>query len=478
LLLFQFLVGHFSNSIFSAELPFYLRAPSSSTVESENLKEDFCALEDSPSLNKHPSGESPTGDESGAPLPSTFLRQSLYRQHLGKRKQPPATTTTNSLSPDDEAVFLQPTSKPAQGTTAELPTRLTASVKKQLISELPKPLQQHFESGFGKDSLEQSFYGEVKFRHVHIFLVKYTRLWLESSDFENLCMAFPSVCVVAKLWDEHRNVDIEPLRGFTSYQNWEKETTVNEHRITMTTACMMQFNCCIPSVIRYIGGPHVGAQRDVDAIVEELKKFATPTIRRQVESIYRNGAPMFCQAESTNDNFREYYRYGNHKSVAEHPELAYKALAKDYRKGYTILMHPKLTLFIPHIHLTPQGIVVEPGKKERPVFDSSCRVKVFCFSINDWTDPLTEPEVTFSKAFMNFLVWIWNLRITYPFRIILLGDDDVSGAFRLAKHNPQLVGMHGFQMCGLLGFYTGLTFGGCTSPSIWQALATAIEQAS
>ena len=110
------------------------------------------------------------------------------------------------------------------------------------------------------------------------------------------------------------------------------------------------------------------------------------------------------------------------------------------------------------------------------VFDSSAHIHPDSFAINDWTSPDTEPEVTFATAFLRFLIWMWNLRATYPFDAIMIGDDDISGAFRLVKYNPHLVAMHSFLMGGYLGMNTGLTFGDNTSPSLWQAIATAREE--
>jgi len=74
------------------------------------------------------------------------------------------------------------------------------------------------------------------------------------------------------------------------------------------------------------------------------------------------------------------------------------------------------------------------------------------------------------------LWWIWNLRITYPNTAILLGDNDITGAFRLIKYNPWVVSMHGFVVDDFLGLATGQTFGDTASPSNFEVAAIARQQ--
>jgi hypothetical protein len=74
------------------------------------------------------------------------------------------------------------------------------------------------------------------------------------------------------------------------------------------------------------------------------------------------------------------------------------------------------------------------------------------------------------------LRWIWNLRITYPDTAILLGDNDITGAFRLIKYNPWVVSMHGFVVDDFLGLATGQTFGDTASPGNFEVAAIARQQ--
>jgi len=149
-------------------------------------------------------------------------------------------------------------------------------------------------------------------------------------------------------------------------------------------------------------------------------------------------------------------------------------MIKDSRKGFTLLLDQRAILLMLHCHLTPQGVVDlnTPHKSPRPIFDSSFRPEPWCWAINDWTSPDNEPPLTFSTAEMEFMVWLYNLRITYPTDEIYLADDDISGAFRLMKYHPNLVPMQ----CGFCVVNTGGTFGDNTNPSNFDPLGLGRRQ--
>jgi hypothetical protein len=115
-------------------------------------------------------------------------------------------------------------------------------------------------------------------------------------------------------------------------------------------------------------------------------------------------------------------------------------------------------------------------KEPRPIFDSSFRVEPSSMAINDWCDKSNEPDIHFPVSFLNFCVWIYNLRISYPTRELYLVDDDVSGAFRHAKYNPNLVALHACLLFGFLFMSTGQTFGDCSSPANFEPIARARQQ--
>jgi len=199
---------------------------------------------------------------------------------------------------------------------------------------------------------------------------------------------------------------------------------------------------------------------------------------RDLHRIFYNGIPALCQAEATEENFAAYYKYGNHSTVDDEPEKTYQAMVKDARKGFTLLLDERATLLMLHSHLTPQGVMDLNNlyKSPRPIFDSSFRPEPWCWAINDWTSPDNEPPLTFSTAELEFMVWLYNLRVTYPDLEIYLADDDISGAFRLMKYHPNLVLMHSSRQCGYCVVNTGGTFGDNTNPLNFDPLGLGRRQ--
>jgi hypothetical protein len=74
------------------------------------------------------------------------------------------------------------------------------------------------------------------------------------------------------------------------------------------------------------------------------------------------------------------------------------------------------------------------------------------------------------------MVWLYNLRITYPDLEICIADDDVSGAFRLMKYHPNCMAMHTFIQGAYSVVNTGGTFGDNTSPSNFDPIGMARRQ--
>jgi hypothetical protein len=255
--------------------------------------------------------------------------------------------------------------------------------------------------------------------------------------------AYYPAAMLRDLWADYKDIPFRGICGFSL--GWESEIVVNNERVAMATAALLHFNGSLADLVRWIGGPHVAAHRDHPSILGTLQSAGVDAhVVSGLQQIFLSGIPATCQAVSKEDNFNTYYRYGNHSTVSDAPEKAYDAMVKDNRKGFTLLFDQRAVLFILHCHLTPQGLVDvdTPYKKPRTIFDSSYRPFPWCSAINDWTHKDNEPPLTFAGAEMGFMVWLYNLRITYPNLEIYIADDDISGAFRLMRYHPNCIAMH------------------------------------
>ena len=225
--------------------------------------------------------------------------------------------------------------------------------------------------------------------------------------------------------------------------------------------------------MRYVGNNYTAEYRDVPTLLKKLEDIAPDYLKKQIKDLFEVGAPTKIMGHSSRENFLRYYDYGNHASVLKTPDLIKKALNKEHKYKYVMCFPGWISRFVPHLHATPQGIVIKPGKKDRIIFDASIKLDYDSYCINMATDKNNEPDILYGEAFMKHLIRIWNLRISYPDQDIYVWDDDVSGAFRQGKYNPEIVAAFAFIIFNMLWIPCGMVFGSNTSPGNFEPIAMA-----
>ena len=233
-------------------------------------------------------------------------------------------------------------------------------------------------------------------------------------------------------------------RSLQGYQNdWEDTaTSIREDWKAMTSACALYYNGDMATVICFIGGrPHVNQHINIEKVPTKHKPVLTTDVYNDVHRILTTGAPVYCNAEATHENFDAYLKYRNHKSAKENPKAFESTIIKQSKRGLTLIMDPALVHFTLNTHLTPQGLVdiLHHRRKPRPVSDCSFRPWAGANAINDWTSKVNEPALHFADSFHQFCIWHWYLAISYPKNDRHTGDDDVQCAFPRVKYNPNLV---------------------------------------
>jgi len=131
--------------------------------------------------------------------------------------------------------------------------------------------------------------------------------------------------------------------------------------------------------------------------------------------------------------------YGNHPSLTKHVEKVMKTMNKEDRKDQVLTFPAWLARFIQHLMTTPQGLVVIPGKNDRLVFDASYMLNWLSRPFNHMIDLNDEQDIIFGGAYIKYLTALFNLRISFPNIDIYPFDDDVTGAFRQPKYNPNVI---------------------------------------
>jgi len=268
-------------------------------------------------------------------------------------------------------------------------------------------------------------------------------------------------------------VDFRPIS--TINKKYASQTNIPPSRSFQFISALLHYNFDIPSIIRYCGNNYINQHIDPELIRKKLKDIAPSYV---VDYIYRSlviGAPSKIYGHTTVSNFWKYMRYGNHVSITSRPELVEKTLNKEERNNYSLPFPSWTARFIPNLHVSPSGIIIKPGKKDRIIFDASYHVDALSFSPNDWTKASDEPPIYYGDALIRHLRRIWNLRITYPNAIIYLWDDDVAASFRLIKYNPHVSTAFASIINSRLWIPVGQVFGGNTSAQNFEGVAMARE---
>jgi hypothetical protein len=93
------------------------------------------------------------------------------------------------------------------------------------------------------------------------------------------------------------------------------------------------------------------------------------------------------------------------------------------------------------------------------------------YPVNRLVNLDTEPEITFGKALLEQLEYIWRTCATYPDTRIFLYDDDVSGAFNQVLMHPDVIGANASLWGPYLIQCVGQHFGGNFCPPNFEPIA-------
>ena len=167
----------------------------------------------------------------------------------------------------------------------------------------------------------------------------------------------------------------------------------------------------IPSVIRYLGQDYMGDHLPRSNLLQKLKPLIAQELFININRVLHQGSPAKLFGYSSHAKFMEYKRYGNHASVNKDVQRTLVSLNKEERNPFALAFPNWLARFIPHLHLTPRGLVTIPGKKDRLIFDDSFAIQPTSEYVNKWTSKQNEPPLVFPVALTNHLKRIYNIRI-------------------------------------------------------------------
>jgi hypothetical protein len=356
----------------------------------------------------------------------------------------------------------------------------TQANKDAFVATLPKKTRLQLDQPFGEDWLTQSFYLQKTGTQALFFIYKSSHM--TKAVQRRLESFYLPARELRTLFKKHALVDFWSIQVFQ--ENWEKQPSLSLAQQDMTTACLIHCNLNLPALVRWTAGPHAAEHCVNSETFACLKETCQEENCSDLVRVFTQGSPTLINAHCSQENYRTYRKHDNHSAVTDNPAMVTKMPVKEVSRGCSLMLDPAIMDCLKNIKQTPHGTLCldHPCKSPRMVCNSANRPKIWCEAINDWTDKKNEPKLTFATAFVETLAWIWNLQITCCRIEIYVCDNDITKAFKQAKHPPNLAGLCCkiidrilFVDC-ILFIDTGQTFGDCASPSNWERIAIARSQ--
>ena len=321
----------------------------------------------------------------------------------------------------------------------------------------------------GKPSAHHSCTSEAVFDHVYLHLVLSD--YLSTTELQNLnaCnMLYEHLCKMMN----HINLNL--VYDLFDYDlDYMKQEEIPFKRSMQYLFLALVHKLHVPSMIRSLKGNHTAIHRDPEKILENFKSCLDEDLHKHLERVLNNKCPAKFIGHTTASQRKASREYGNHPSMKANSLKVKKAMNKEEKNKFVMVMPIWLERFIPHLHLTPQGILIRKGKKDRIFSDNSFLISPEAACTNQFTFPHCETELEYGSAFTRHLTQIYNLRVTYPKEEIFLFDDDVSGAFKHIKYHPDIAAAHSFKLDKSLYIPLGSTFGSNVSPQEFEVIAKA-----
>ena len=144
-----------------------------------------------------------------------------------------------------------------------------------------------------------------------------------------------------------------------------------------------------------------------------------------------------------------------------------KTINKEERYSHIVALDPQICIFSPYCRVTSQSLQEKEGKNPRLVWDGTTTLHPDDEVMNLVTPTSREAPITFGTVKMQFLIDLYNLRISYPTARILLALADIKACFRYARIHPDLTGAFGFFASGYFLLTVAMVFGSFVVPYVY-----------
>jgi hypothetical protein len=268
------------------------------------------------------------------------------------------------------------------------------------------------------------------------------------------------------------NLDFSMLKApRLDYANQQR---ISQYRVDLATAGLIHYGMHPGMLLRYMKGEYTGESRSADAILEKVSPYIEPEDARHIHRIITQGCPSQLNFEEDTMNKLAVIEKGNQQTFEAHPEVVEKTMNKEEKNSHVLPFRRWVVYFSPFLRCTPQGMREKYGKY-RVIFDSSTQTWMSEVVLNHVTTTEWEANIDFGKSKINFLINIYNWRVSFPREIIYVALADITACFRFPRLCCDITGAFGFMAQDWYFISTSHVFGSNTSASSWEPLRRAIK---
>ncbi len=231
---------------------------------------------------------------------------------------------------------------------------------------------------------------------------------------------------------------------------------------------MVHFGLNPGKFVRWMGGEYTGYHRDVPRTLAAVRSYITAKDYDHIEQILLDGCPAELLFTEPLDNKLKMIRQGNSKSFNDNPDLVRKAMNKEDRYSHLVSIDEDICHASAYLHHTIQTVVMKLGKTDCLVWDGTTILLALDIVMNQVTLVTCEVPVTFGHVKIQLYIDIYNMRVSHPNDVILLGMADIKACFCFPRIHPNLTGAFGFMAGGYYNLATAMVFGSTTSASSWE----------
>ena len=378
--------------------------------------------------------------------------KAIAQEHT--KSQPKQTTKTkNSILSQYEATFGKSTVANSQGKNI-----LLLHNHLQLVPSRREIAKQ----ATMKPSLKRQYrVRELDLSNVMAIVMRVMGHKLNATDYLHLSLVNKKFQVIVPEFLRLLALDFTPL--FKPRYDYRMQKEISEQRIDMAGALLVHFGLEPGIAVRCLGLEYTGANRDVESTLSTIKSHVNKEDYEHIERILTQGCPVEFDVEESAKSKHDIISRGNQKAFDNKKKEVKEMMNKEEKFSHVVPLKKYILDASPFMRATPQIIVQKPGKDDRVAWNGTGKRTADDFAMNDVTPTDNEAEVTFGSTWLDFLVWLYNIRVSFPDSDILLGMADIKACFRYPRIAPDLVGAFGFMAMNLYFLATAMVFGSTVS---------------